>query len=1413
MIKKILLFFTGILCLFVNVELAYGQTFTFECVCAHVSNDTCDICPVVPGLQSRSFHGLLIRRNGTPYRWIDEPYTVKKFANGTIEFLELLPNPDKIIIARFQTPFATMQGFADSTNCVCNVDGSTSNELQTYSHSGSTTYTNTLSDGGGSWSITGAGIAAVSQTNGAVTVTATEMDGSVTNEGRLTVQAGSPTTSVISSNTTGSDPVILSALGGITLTEQAATSTIFISSEVATGAETIVTAGTGIGVSGTGTTINPYIVSNASPDQTVSITSGSNVTVTGTYPNFTIASATPTGAETIVTAGAGIGVTGTGEAGSPYVVTNTAPNQMYSHSGSTTYTNTLSDGGGSFTLQASGAATISNSSGTVTINVNEVDGSVTNEGNLTVGAGGANSSDVQSNTQGSNSVTFLGQGRTLITESGNTININTPAQTLSLSNNDLSISNGNTVNLRLLPIGGLDNILRHDGANWVATTDILVNPTISTFRSVFSVFDRPPNGYKLHRISGVDNMIEGNMSAINAGNQSHYGWYNYGGRMSWGVGGTPVDMMQLSNNGLSLKTGASEKMIEIEGSGSGYTSGYFKVNLTGNPGVRGGGMFVNDQSAGTIWFAGRPYLNNDNFIISRTTGSFNTDAAQINSNTRLRISPTEILTYGIEPYYTVGTINSGSIATPAFAGVKFTSSNDAYTVGYVKGVSRASNISDGAIDIDVLENISLPATRRTVLRASGLGKLGINLGNQVDPNFALEINGNVGEDAFRVNNSSRSRLFAVTETGGLANAIGNAGTNGQVLTSTGTGFTYTDTDALTNNEGQLGVGAGGASSSVLTSNTSGATGVTINVAGINTISETTSANGGSITITATEVDGSTTNELQTVNNTSNATSHTVTLSNGGGSIQLVEGSNITLTTSGTASDAVVTIASTASGGTPAGANYQVQYYDSGSFGAEAQFNYDPTNNQLVVGTTTAAAAIHGRGRNDTGVNVFLAENFSGNDIFMVKSNGQIKLGENESYPILKQTGTAGGSVSYTGNGITFESKPVSGTTDVFSFYHPSTGLSSGTYNIMRNTGAWTISSGTANYRSVTIDPTINVNTTASGLADMFNISPTITQATGGVNMVNISPSITAASGGLRGLYTNINSATGFYQLFADGTAQSRFDGAVGIKTDAASGFDLHVVGNQRNDAQITIRGTGTPISTTTASAVTMMNTTSGTGDIWYIGSMNDGTFVLQSGNSQTCLTGKTDGKISTTYAFQIGDVTGFTPTTVIGREADGDVGTVTLGSGVTLSAGELPLWNSNDAGTITTLTSTALANVTGLSFNVTNGLEYEFWAAIKYSADATTTGSAWSIDCPNGTVQLQVESGLTNSTTFNHWQNAENTLLASASSVYSLGNIAYVRGIFEATATGTCIIRGATEVNSSAITVQSVSNINWREIK
>lgn len=124
-------------------------------------------------------------------------------------------------------------------------------------------------------------------------------------------------------------------------------------------------------------------------------------------------------------------------------------------------------------------------------------------------------------------------------------------------------------------------------------------------------------------------------------------------------------------------------------------------------------------------------------------------------------------------------------------------------------------------------------------------------------------------------------------------------------------------DGSITNEGFLGVTAGSGTSSVLQGyNSEGTTtgaGTTINVSGGGlSIAETTSTNGGSITISSTaltaEVDGSITNELQTIANTSNATTHTATLSNSGGSLQLVEGANTTLTTTGTGLDGIVTVA-------------------------------------------------------------------------------------------------------------------------------------------------------------------------------------------------------------------------------------------------------------------------------------------------------------------------------------------------------------------------------------------------------------------------------------------------------------------------------------------------------------------------
>lgn len=106
-----------------------GQTFTFECACEHVTGSRCDICN--SSILGRSFHGLLIKRNGQPYKWIDEPYTVRRLTGDVIQFIEQLPNPDQVNIARWQTPFATMQQFIDSTTCFCGMGGAMAMQVDT----------------------------------------------------------------------------------------------------------------------------------------------------------------------------------------------------------------------------------------------------------------------------------------------------------------------------------------------------------------------------------------------------------------------------------------------------------------------------------------------------------------------------------------------------------------------------------------------------------------------------------------------------------------------------------------------------------------------------------------------------------------------------------------------------------------------------------------------------------------------------------------------------------------------------------------------------------------------------------------------------------------------------------------------------------------------------------------------------------------------------------------------------------------------------------------------------------------------------------------------------------------------------------------------------------------------------------
>jgi hypothetical protein len=123
--------------------------------------------------------------------------------------------------------------------------------------------------GGGSGTIetvvagTGISVDATDPANPIVTNTGiiTEVDGDITNEGRLGVGAGISTSATITTNTSGSNPVSLEVGTGLSISE---------------------VAGTNGGI---------ITFTNSAPDQVVTLTEGANTTITGAYPNFTIASA------------------------------------------------------------------------------------------------------------------------------------------------------------------------------------------------------------------------------------------------------------------------------------------------------------------------------------------------------------------------------------------------------------------------------------------------------------------------------------------------------------------------------------------------------------------------------------------------------------------------------------------------------------------------------------------------------------------------------------------------------------------------------------------------------------------------------------------------------------------------------------------------------------------------------------------------------------------------------------------------------------------------------------------------------------------------------------------------------------------------------------------------------------------
>jgi len=319
------------------------------------------------------------------------------------------------------------------------VDASATNELQTLSVASNVV---SLSNSGGSVTIGGSGIASVSTTGNTITVNAVEADGSVSNEGSLSVGTGLGNTSLIQSNTSGSPVITLAVDEGLTISETTANNTITLSNPLTARNTTSSGASifshkadnlltfkkiTGGGILSVTQTDSLITISGNETIQSLSVNSNT-VTLSGMGGSFTIAGA---GTNTVSTAGSTITITGTEVDGS-------TTNELQTLSAATNQI-TLSNSGGSVTIAGAGTNTVGTVGNTITVTGTEVDGNVSNEGVLGVSAGTGTTSVITSNTSGANGVTIsagtgIGISETTSTNGGTiTVTNNAPDQTVSIA--------------------------------------------------------------------------------------------------------------------------------------------------------------------------------------------------------------------------------------------------------------------------------------------------------------------------------------------------------------------------------------------------------------------------------------------------------------------------------------------------------------------------------------------------------------------------------------------------------------------------------------------------------------------------------------------------------------------------------------------------------------------------------------------------------------------------------------------------------------------------------------------------------------------------------------------------------------------------------------------------------------------
>jgi len=136
---------------------------------------------------------------------------------------------------------------------------------------------------------------------------------------------------------------------------------------------------------------------------------------------------------------------------------------------------------------------------------------------------------------------------------------------------------------------------------------------------------------------------------------------------------------------------------------------------------------------------------------------------------------------------------------------------------------------------------------------------------------------------------------------------------------------------------------------------------------------------------------------------------------------------------------------------------------------------------------------------------------------------------------------------------------------------------------------------------------------------------------------------------------------------------------------------------------------------------------------------------------------------------------------------------VTLGGDVTDSAG-----------------ASTYVDCTGLSFAVTSGTRYHFYAQIWYTSAANTTGSKWAINGPAATnMAYKSTYTLAATTVTTNFAAAYDIPTTANATSLTTTNTAILEGTILPSANGTVIVRFATEVDTSAVVCKAGSTLEW----